>query len=213
MEELRAALPPDPPEEIVRVTERPSAGAVNAAEAPTTAPEICDQIRSHHATAAVIDRDRPEASAFEGAFRTGDPVSAFGAAPVGPDTAGEGQSNQARSLDSHGKAEKDDESRENETIDQFLRRLLANAPVLVREIQRMAISARLLTKDQTIGDTKRFRSARDRLGIISYQPYGLKTPGWVWALPETPPGSDSSKTQHKKTSRRSSKKKRRGPER
>jgi hypothetical protein len=213
MEELRAALPPDPPDEIVRVTERPAAGTVNAAEAPTTAPDVCDQNRSHHTAAAVIDRDRPEASPIEGEFRTGDPVSAIGAAPVGPDTSGEGQSNQARSFDIHGKAEKDDESRENETIDQFLRRVLAAAPVSVREIERMAISARLLAKDQTIGDAKRFRSARNRLGIIPYQPHGLKTPSWVWALPETASGSETWETQHKKTSRRSSKKKRRGPKR
>ena len=69
----------------------------------------------------------------------------------------------------------------------FLTSLLATGAVKVEIIEQEAIKAGLLGVEQSIGQSKPFRSARKRLGIKPYQPKGEKAPGWEWALPlETP---------------------------
>lgn len=69
----------------------------------------------------------------------------------------------------------------------FLTTLLATGAVKVEIIEQEAMKAGLLGVEQSIGQSKPFRSARKRLGIKPYQPKGEKAPGWEWALPaETP---------------------------
>jgi putative DNA primase/helicase len=65
----------------------------------------------------------------------------------------------------------------------FLQSVLADGPVMVEAIEMAARSAGLLGEDKRIGQNKPFRSARDHLGIESFQPKGLKAAGWCWALP------------------------------
>jgi RecA-family ATPase len=82
-------------------------------------------------------------------------------------------------------AERDTDSRSNkdEAID-FLRTLLTGGPRKVESIQEEARAAGVLGEDQSIGQSKSFRSARKALGIKPYQPLGVKSGGWMWALPQ-----------------------------
>ena len=67
---------------------------------------------------------------------------------------------------------------------EFLSSLLTDGPVKVKDIEKEARAACLLGEDQLIGQSKPFRSARQALGVASYQPKGEKAGGWLWALPE-----------------------------
>ena len=69
----------------------------------------------------------------------------------------------------------------------FLTSLLATGAVKVEIIEQEAIKVGLLGVEQSIGQSKPFRSARKRLGIKPYQPKGEKAPGWEWALPPDTP--------------------------
>jgi hypothetical protein len=71
------------------------------------------------------------------------------------------------------------------TVVAFLLEVLADGPLLVREIEARAITAGLLEPGKSIGDTKVFRTARSKLGVRTFQRAGLKAGGWVWALPQT----------------------------
>jgi putative DNA primase/helicase len=66
---------------------------------------------------------------------------------------------------------------------EFLSQVLANGSVKAKDIEKEARAACLLGEDQLIGQSKPFRSARQALGIASYQPKGEKAGGWWWALP------------------------------
>ncbi len=66
---------------------------------------------------------------------------------------------------------------------EFLSGVLADGPVKAKDIEKEARAACLLGEDQFIGQSKPFRSARQALGIVSYQPKGQKAGGWLWALP------------------------------
>jgi AAA domain len=72
---------------------------------------------------------------------------------------------------------------DTDDAEEFLKVLLAGGPVTVEVVEQQAVAAGLLGSDQSIGQSKPFRSARKRLGIRPYQPKGEKAPGWVWALP------------------------------
>jgi hypothetical protein len=50
-----------------------------------------------------------------------------------------------------------------------LSKVLANGPVTAKDIEKEARAACLLSEDQLIGQSKPFRSARQALGISSYQ--------------------------------------------
>ena len=66
----------------------------------------------------------------------------------------------------------------------FLQTMLAEGPCRCELIQEEARAAGLLSEDQSIGQSKPFRSARKALGIKPYQPKGAKAGGWIWALPD-----------------------------
>jgi hypothetical protein len=83
----------------------------------------------------------------------------------------------AAERDSDGRSDKD------AAID-FLCIVLADGPRKVESVQEEARAAGLLGEDQSIGQSKPFRSARNALGIKPYQPKGEKSGGWVWALPD-----------------------------
>ncbi len=57
---------------------------------------------------------------------------------------------------------------------EFLSNVLAKGPVKAKDIEKEARAACLLGEDQLIGQSKPFRSARQALGISSYQPKGEK---------------------------------------
>jgi hypothetical protein len=66
----------------------------------------------------------------------------------------------------------------------FLRKLLADGPVSVKEVERQAVDAGLLAEGKPIGQSKPFRNARKVLGIITDK--GGMREGWTWALPKMP---------------------------
>ena len=72
---------------------------------------------------------------------------------------------------------------------EFLRSVLAAAPIKVGEIEQQARDAGLLSEDQRLSQSKPFRSARKSLGIQPYQQKGERAAGWLWALP----GSDATR--------------------
>lgn len=59
----------------------------------------------------------------------------------------------------------------------FLSSVLANGPVKAKDIEKEARAACLLGEDQLIGQSKPFRSARQTLGVVSYQLKGEKAGG------------------------------------
>ena len=67
---------------------------------------------------------------------------------------------------------------------EFLRIVLADGPVAVLNIEGDARAAGYLKPEQSISQSKPFRSARDVLGVRAYQAKGVKAGGWFWALPE-----------------------------
>jgi len=70
---------------------------------------------------------------------------------------------------------------------EFLKVVLADGPAKVEAVEQEAKAAGLLGAEQSIGQSKPFRSARKRLGITPYQPKGVKGGGWEWALPAPTP--------------------------
>jgi hypothetical protein len=64
---------------------------------------------------------------------------------------------------------------------EFLTLVLADGPMPVAEIEIQARAARVLGQDKDISQSKPFRDARRRLGIVSRKA-GLLG-GWSWALP------------------------------
>jgi hypothetical protein len=69
---------------------------------------------------------------------------------------------------------------------EFLLDVLSGGPMEVREIERHAVSASLLTEGKPIGQSKPFRLARGQLGIRPRRSGGLGRDGrWVWELPGT----------------------------
>jgi hypothetical protein len=68
---------------------------------------------------------------------------------------------------------------------EFLQAVLTHEPAKVELIEQEARAAGLLGREQSIGQSKPFRSARKALGIKPYQPKGVKAGGWVWALAGT----------------------------
>jgi putative DNA primase/helicase len=67
---------------------------------------------------------------------------------------------------------------------EFLRTVLADGPVAVPDLEAEAKSAGYLKPDQSISQSKPFRSAREDLGIKPAKA-GMAG-GWVWALPKMP---------------------------
>jgi putative DNA primase/helicase len=68
---------------------------------------------------------------------------------------------------------------------EFLRDILSNGPVPVREIELQAVEASLLADGKPIGQSKPFRTAREELGVKPQRSGGLGSQGrWVWALPD-----------------------------
>jgi putative DNA primase/helicase len=66
----------------------------------------------------------------------------------------------------------------------FLRKLLADGPLPVKEAERQAVEAGLLGEGKPIGQSKPFRSARKELGVLTDK--GGMREGWTWALPKMP---------------------------
>ena len=66
----------------------------------------------------------------------------------------------------------------------FLRKVLAEGPLPVKDIERQAVEAALLGEGKPIGQSKPFRNARQALGIITDKT-GMRE-GWTWALPKMP---------------------------
>ena len=76
-----------------------------------------------------------------------------------------------------------------EEVMEFLRTLLADGPVSVREIQSQAVEAGLLAEGKPITQNKMFRRVRDKLSIKSgKQGFGGKG-GWQWELPSNCKGA------------------------
>jgi putative DNA primase/helicase len=67
---------------------------------------------------------------------------------------------------------------------EFLRTVLSDGPVAVPNLEENARAAGYLRPEQSLSQSKPFRSARKDLGIRPYQPKGVKAGGWFWALPE-----------------------------
>jgi putative DNA primase/helicase len=74
-------------------------------------------------------------------------------------------------------------SARNDAVE-FLRQELAEGPMTVKEIQRLAVEVGLLRSTTPIGDSKPFREARQVLGVESKKT-GMHD-GWSWSLPEWP---------------------------
>jgi hypothetical protein len=64
---------------------------------------------------------------------------------------------------------------------EFLKIVLADRPMAVADIEREAWAALELSKNQHLADSKPFRSACRRLGIVTRK-LGMEG-GWQWALP------------------------------
>jgi hypothetical protein len=75
---------------------------------------------------------------------------------------------------------------------EFLRAVLAHGPAKVSDIEAQAREACLLCANQSISQSKPFRSARKKLGIEPYQSKGQKAGGWFWALPADQMPSEAS---------------------
>jgi putative DNA primase/helicase len=67
---------------------------------------------------------------------------------------------------------------------ELLQRILADGPLLVREIEREARDCGLLADAAQIGQCKPLRAARRALGV-KVSKDGMRG-GWVWALPDAP---------------------------
>jgi hypothetical protein len=107
----------------------------------------------------------------------------------------------SRTADEALAAERDsDGGSDKDATIEFVRALLADGPLKVETIQKEARAAGLLGEDQSIGQSKPFRSARNALSIKPYQPKGEKSGGWVWGMPDQSPkrgdGKDHSHPPH-----------------
>jgi hypothetical protein len=74
-------------------------------------------------------------------------------------------------------------------VETFLRHALASGAISVPELEERARSAGLLGERSRIGDAKRFKSAKKRLGIVSRRDGFGRGGEWFWqlsALPSTP---------------------------
>jgi len=65
----------------------------------------------------------------------------------------------------------------------FLQDALAGGAVAVHELEQSARDAGYLRPEQSISQSKPFRSARQDLGIKPFQRAGIRSGGWFWALP------------------------------
>jgi hypothetical protein len=65
----------------------------------------------------------------------------------------------------------------------LLQDVLARGAVSVRDIERRAVEAGVLSKGTPLGKAKVFRTAPKSLGIKPYQRSGKPAAGWLWALP------------------------------
>ena len=68
-------------------------------------------------------------------------------------------------------------------VETFLKRTLAGGAISVPELEECARSAGLLGEHQQIGDAKKFRGAKKRLGITSRRDGFGRGGGWLWVLP------------------------------
>jgi hypothetical protein len=68
----------------------------------------------------------------------------------------------------------------------FLKRALAGGDISVAELEESARSAGLLGEHNHIGDAKRFKSAKKRLGIVSRRDGFGRGGQWFWRLPTSP---------------------------
>jgi hypothetical protein len=68
----------------------------------------------------------------------------------------------------------------------FLKRALAGGDISVAELEERARSAGLLGEHNHIGDAKRFKSAKKRLGIVSRRDGFGRGGEWFWQLPSPP---------------------------
>jgi hypothetical protein len=68
----------------------------------------------------------------------------------------------------------------------FLKRALAGGDISVAELEERARSAGLLGEHSHIGDAKRFKSAKKRLGIVSRRDGFGRGGEWFWQLPTSP---------------------------
>jgi hypothetical protein len=66
---------------------------------------------------------------------------------------------------------------------EFLDKVLADGPMLVKEVQHQAVDASLLRSATPIGDSKPFRAVRQFLGVVTIK--AEIADGWVWA-PKAP---------------------------
>jgi putative DNA primase/helicase len=74
----------------------------------------------------------------------------------------------------------------DEAID-FLRKILADGPVPVADIEAEAQAARVLGASQSISQSKPFRTARDALGVVSNRAGFGRGGSWTLALPSKVP--------------------------
>ena len=72
-------------------------------------------------------------------------------------------------------------------METFLRHALASGAISVPELEERARSAGLLGERSRIGDAKRFKLAKKRLGIVSRRDGFGRGGEWFWQLP-APPG-------------------------
>jgi hypothetical protein len=71
-------------------------------------------------------------------------------------------------------------------VDAFLTDTLASGAISVPELEERARTAGLLGEHNHIGDAKRFKSAKKRLGIVSRRDGFGRGGEWLWQLPAPP---------------------------
>lgn len=82
-----------------------------------------------------------------------------------------------------GTGAKDEPTAKDDAAD-FLRTVLAGGAIAVPDHEKSAREAGYLGAEQSISQSKPFRSARQLLGIKPHQAKGKKAGGWFWSLPE-----------------------------
>jgi hypothetical protein len=71
-------------------------------------------------------------------------------------------------------------------VDAFLTHTLAGGAISVPEVEERARTAGLLGEHNHIGDAKRFKAAKKRLGIVSRRDGFGRGGEWLWQLPVPP---------------------------